>query len=89
MRKGVTRGEMTVQELIELLVVYPPGMRVVVDSYEDGYDDLEEPLMTVLEICLGAGEYWWEGQHCDADDTRSAGNAVVKALALRRPRKSA
>ena len=89
MRKGVTRGEMTVQELIELLAVYPPGMRVVVDGYEDGYDDLEEPMMTVLAICLDAGENWWEGQHCDADDTRSAGNAVVKALALRRPRKSA
>ena len=78
---------MTVQELIELLAVYPPGMRVVLDGYEDGYDDLEEPLIAVHEKRLDAGQVWWEGQHRDAEETRNEGSTVVKALALCRPRK--
>ena len=80
---------MTVQELIELLAVYPPDLGVVVDGYEDGYDDIEEPLIAVHEIRLDAGENGWVGQHGDAEETRSEGGAVVKALALRRPKKSA
>ena len=31
---------MIVSELIELLQEYPAGLRVVVNGYEDGYDDL-------------------------------------------------
>ena len=31
---------MTVEQLVRLLRDYPPDLRVVVDGYEDGYDDL-------------------------------------------------
>ena len=79
---------MTVQELIELLAVCPPDLRVVVDGYEDGYDDLEEPLIAVHEIRLDAGENWWEGQHRGAEEPPNEGSSVVKALALRRPKKA-
>ena len=79
---------MTIEELIRILQTYPQNLRVVVDGYEDGYDDLEEPLIAVHEIRLDAGENWWEGQHCDAEETRNEGSTVVKALALRRPAKA-
>ena len=53
---------MTIAELIRILQTHPPDMRVVVNGYEDGYDDLEEELIAVCEIRLDAGEEWWEGQ---------------------------
>ena len=31
---------MTVAELVQLLANYPPDLRVVVNGYEEGYDDL-------------------------------------------------
>ena len=76
---------MTVQELIELLVKYPADLRVVADSYEEGYDDLYPELVSVCEIRLDAGTAWWECQHRGAEDTRNEGSAIVKALALRHP----
>ncbi len=33
---------MTVSELTQLLATYPLDMRVVLDGYEEGYDDLEQ-----------------------------------------------
>lgn len=32
---------MTVHELMQLLSKYPSDLRVVVNGYEDGYDDVE------------------------------------------------
>ena len=32
---------MTTEELIQLLSAYPADLRVMVQGYEDGYDDLE------------------------------------------------
>ena len=49
---------MTVDELTQLLANYPTHMRVVVDSYEEGYDDLEQDLISVKEICLDTGRQW-------------------------------
>ena len=78
---------MTIHELIQLLAAHPPDMRVVVDGYEDGFDDLESHLIRVREIRLDAGEAWWEGRHRESWDDRREGSAVVKALALHRPMK--
>ena len=80
---------MTVDELIKLLATYPPDMRVVVNGYEEGYDDLEDHLVSVREIRLDAGNKWWEGRHREAENTRTTGSAVVNALVLQRPMKSA
>ena len=76
---------MTIEELIRILQTYPQNLRVVVDGYEEGYDDLNAGLISVQEIRLDAGEAWWEGQHRDVEDTRSEGSAVVSALTLCRP----
>ena len=54
---------MTIEELIRILQTYPQNLRVVVDGYEEGYDDLEQHLIAVKEISLDAGEAWWEGRH--------------------------
>ena len=74
---------MTIEELIRILQTHPPDLRVVVD----GYDDLEEHLVSVRQIRLDAGEMWWEGRQRDAEDTRSDGRGIVNALVLRRPSK--
>ena len=79
---------MTIEELMRILQTYPQNLRVVVDGYEEGYDDLDAGLISVQEIRLDAGEVWWEGQHRDVEDTRSEGSAIVNALALRRPAKA-
>ena len=78
---------MTTGELIRLLAEYPPDLRVVVDGYEDGYDDLSEGRIAPVKITLNTGTEDWLGQHGDASylpqnipDTTE----VVEALALHR-----
>ena len=43
---------MTVCELIQLLEKHPPDLRVVVNGYEDGYDDLSPEQLRVVKISL-------------------------------------
>ena len=78
---------MTVRELMELLGTYPQDVRVVVNGYEDGYDDLSPRQIFVARIALNTGTDDWEGRHSDVDDA-SAGDAdastIVDALVLRR-----
>ena len=76
---------MTVSELSRLLKNYPPGMRVVVQGYEDGFDDLSPEQMVVVEIQLNQGTKDWQGRHLNP--TGQAAGAptaddVVDALAL-------
>lgn len=56
---------MTVRELIDILHDYPPDLRVVVNGYEDGYDDLTPSQLDVVEIALNVGRNSWEGDHLD------------------------
>ena len=78
---------MTVSELIELLREYPASLRVMVNGYEDGYDDLSSEQISVAEMCLNTGTHDWEGQHRDlrhsAEETPDE-SRVVEALVLRR-----
>lgn len=78
---------MTVRELVELLQRYPDDMRVVVNGYEQGYDDLSPPQISVVGVALDIGVCDWEGKHGDPDDhPAGAGDnvATVDVLALRR-----
>ena len=75
---------MTVEELVQALQNYPADMPVLVDGYEEGYDDLDQDLISVKEIRLNAGSEWWEGRHRDSWDVRTEGSGIVKALVLRR-----
>lgn len=78
---------MTIGELIQLLESYPPDMRVVVNGYEEGYDDLSPEQISVARILLNTGAHSWQGRHGDPRDVseRSRNQArSVDALVLRR-----
>ncbi len=74
---------MTTAELIQLLAQYPPNLRVVVNGYEDGYDDLSPEQVSSVKIALNTGKHRWEGQHGDPDGQTDADD-IVEALILRR-----
>ncbi len=63
---------MTVQTLKELLSKYPDNLRVVVNGYEDGYDDLARERISVRKIQLNTKAKDWEGQHSDFDSLNQA-----------------
>ncbi len=74
---------MTVDELIEQLAEYPPGLQVVVNGYENGYDDLTPEQRSVVRIVLNAGKHRLEEQHGDTNGLTDSAD-VVEALVLRR-----
>ena len=78
---------MTICELIQLLEKHSPDLRVVVNGYEDGYDDLSPEQLRVVKITLDTGEQEWVGKHSDANylpQEKLAGLEVEEALVLRR-----
>ena len=78
---------MTVEEMVELLKGYPADLRVVVNGYEEGYDDVSPDRIFVRRIQLNTGDEWWQGRHGDADDSpkHPATNVnVVEAVVIRR-----
>ena len=76
---------MTVGELIQLLKVkaQPPNLRVVVNGYEDGYDDLSPKQLSLVKIALNTGKHPWKGQYEDPNGLKD-GAEVMEALVLRR-----
>ena len=78
---------MTVDELIQPLNGYQPDLRVVVNGYEEGYDDLSPGQLSVTRIALNTGKDRWQGRHGESDGLTGStadGAEVVEALALRR-----
>ena len=78
---------MTVGQLTRLLQNYPQDMRVVVDGYEDGYDDLTPKKLRMVKISLNTGSREYVGTHGDVDyvpEEKLAGLDVEEALALHR-----
>lgn len=74
---------MTVEELIATLQELPSDLRVVVNGYEDGYDDLAPEQINVTSIALNTGKYGYEGVHGDPADAKDPAD-VVEAVLLRR-----
>ena len=78
---------MTVSELIEMLKAHPGDLRVVVNGYEYGYDDLSPRQIFNVRITLNTGTQEWEGRHGEADDVTARASEpakIVDALVLRR-----
>ena len=78
---------MTVNELLQLLKGYPPDLRVVVNGYEEGYDDLSPGQLRLVTISLNTGNQEWAGKHGDANylpQEKLDGLKVEEALVLRR-----
>ncbi len=83
---------LTVGELIRLLSEYPEDLRVVVDGYEGGFDDLTNDLIQRLPIGLHVNKPKWEGPHEDARwgfFERKGAIEIVEALRLGRSSRSA
>ena len=75
---------MTVTELVRMLAAHPADLRVVVNGYEDGYDDLSPGQISRIRIALNTGKHKWEGRHGDSDGGAPEDAEVVEALLLRR-----
>ena len=78
---------MTVKELMEHLRKYPDDLRVVVNGYEDGFDDLWPERISVIKIQLDTQIHDWEGQHSgfyDSEKEITDDAEIVEALVLRR-----
>ena len=78
---------MTIGELVRLLERYPSDLRVVVNGYEDGYDDVAAERISLTKIALDTGKHSWEGAHGDADWLAMPGDAnqeFVEAVVLSR-----
>ena len=78
---------MTVSEIMERFWRYPADMRVVVNGYEEGYDDLSPEQLSVVKIHLHAGVHEWQSRHGDPRDwpKRLSDHAgAVDALVLHR-----
>ena len=76
---------MTVSEMIDILKGHPGDLRVVVNGYEEGYDDLSPKQISVVRIALDTGEHDWEGRHGEPEDSPMNEPAeIVDALVLRR-----
>jgi hypothetical protein len=58
---------MNVQQLIEELQKHPPEMRVIVNGYEGGYDDLASPNKQSIRLNVHPPDQWYYGKHDDED----------------------
>ena len=78
---------MTIKALVELLRKYPDDLRVVVNGYEEGYDDLSSERISVIKIQLDTQIHDWEGQHSDfygSEKEITDDAEIVEALVFRR-----
>lgn len=57
---------LTVRDRIEVLAKYPPDVRVVVDGYEDGYDNLDVQSLSTMSVRHKPDHEEWEGENEDA-----------------------
>ena len=73
---------MTIAELMQVLADHPPDLRVVVNGYEEGYDDLSPQQVARIRIALNTGEHRWEGQHGEPNGDLREDVEVIEALVL-------
>ena len=77
---------MNVGELIQLLNAYPPALRVMVNGYEEGYDDLEPDCIREADVRLNVNKRWYAGRHDEAyAGNQDKGSVSARALILQRP----
>ena len=74
---------MTVEELIAILQEHPSDLRVVVDGYEDGYDDLSPTQIRLTEVALNTGIERYVGVHGEPSQAGPE-TVVVEARVLQR-----
>ena len=72
---------MKIKDLIERLQQHDPETIVIVNGYEEGYDEIENLITISIAKNLNKRDRWWSGEFIDAKD-----NQGVPAVLL--PRKS-
>ncbi len=79
---------MTVEQLIEALRTYPSDLRVMVDGYEGGCDDLEQESILLRDVRLDVNVRWYYGRHEEAyEGDHHEESPTARALLFRRPRR--
>ena len=77
---------MIVGELIRILETHPPHLRVMVDGYEGGVEDLEARLLLTRYVRLDVHSDWWYGRHEEGyAANEKTKHETVPALIVRRP----
>ena len=77
---------MTVDELIQLLAKHSPDLRVMVQGYEDGWDDLEAGDVIAGEAILNVNTAWYYGRHEQAlAGDKNKGRETAPVLFIHRP----
>lgn len=69
---------MNVKELIEEWKKYPQDIRVIVNGYEGGYDDVES--INKIKLLLNQNEEWYYGKHESVEKEEDKVNAVDALL---------
>ena len=79
---------MKVKALKKILEQHPDNMRVCVNGYEGGYDDINHVVKTNIAINVYSedeDDTWWEGRHQDEDDySVGSGHKIETALIISR-----
>lgn len=78
---------MKVKELIQILSQEDPEMRVVVDAYESGYDELDRLYQVEIARNPNADQKTWEGDFDEMSTSYKITDQPVE-IALCLPRKS-
>lgn len=73
---------MTAQQLIEELQQFNPEMRIFVNGYEGGYEDVTISEIREIALDVHTDEDWWYGRHEDAASELAKGKAIVKGIVL-------
>ena len=63
---------MTVKELIDKLSVFDPDMRVLVDGYEGGLDDPQEPRQNLIVLDYHRQSYYGKHEYHHVTDMKPA-----------------
>lgn len=67
---------MTVQELTQCLSKLPPDMLVVVDGYEDGFDNVVKA--ETIRLTLNANDEWYYGRHKQNEKENTPEAVLIK-----------
>ena len=81
---------MNVKQLIDKLGEYPAETRVVVQGYEDGFDDVDAACVERRQVRLNVGKHDWAGDHMEFDprfDREHVDDVIENVVSIRRRRR--
>ncbi len=73
---------MNVQQLIEELQKHPPEMRVIVQGYEGGYNDMKPPEITSIRLNVHDEDCGYYGRHDNEKYSRGDKSGPIETALL-------